>query len=230
MLLPAPLRSLLLATLTLAFPFSQRQQPSSGPVIASDFPDPSIIHVNDTWYAFGTQSMYDHQDIRVQLATSIDFETWTLTGHDAMVCHSYSPVRRQRCDVRGISSRPDLLANREPSPSGSIRATPKPGPQTSTSAKMAPSSSITRPARRPEATAVCTASAPPSATPSRDPTTPTPMSLSHVPWSKAVQSMPQLSKTPTTAAATSCIRSTAMRSGMVAAAATPSSPSSARPS
>lgn len=27
----------------------------SGPVITSDFPDPSIVHIGDIWYAFGTQ-------------------------------------------------------------------------------------------------------------------------------------------------------------------------------
>jgi len=66
----------------LALPITKRE--IQGPVITSDFPDPSIIKVGDTWYAFGTQSVFDYTDIRVQLATSTDFNTWTVTGNDAM--------------------------------------------------------------------------------------------------------------------------------------------------
>lgn len=55
------------------------------PVITSDFPDPSIINVGDTWYAFASQSEYDQQEIKIQLATSTDFKTWkVLLGHDAL--------------------------------------------------------------------------------------------------------------------------------------------------
>lgn len=72
-------------TFSSAFPLTKRQT-LSAPVITTDFPDPSIICVDSTWYAFGTQSIFDYRDIRVQLATSNDFETWTLTGEDAMVC------------------------------------------------------------------------------------------------------------------------------------------------
>lgn len=56
------------------------------PVITTDFPDPSIIFVDGTWYAFGTQSIFDFKDIRVQVATSDDFEMWEVTEIDAMVC------------------------------------------------------------------------------------------------------------------------------------------------
>jgi len=52
----------------------------AGPVISSDFPDPAIIKVGDTWYAFGTQSVYDYTDVKVQIATSTDFYTWSLRG------------------------------------------------------------------------------------------------------------------------------------------------------
>lgn len=76
------LLSMSLLTPSLAFPLTKRN--IQGPVITSDFPDPSIIKVGNTWYAFGTQSNFDYTDIRVQLATSDDFETWTLTGNDAM--------------------------------------------------------------------------------------------------------------------------------------------------
>ncbi|KAF2165110.1 glycoside hydrolase family 43 protein [Zasmidium cellare ATCC 36951] len=54
------------------------------PVITTDFPDPTIIKVGNTWYAFASQSAYDYKDIKVQLATSTDFNTWTVTGKDAL--------------------------------------------------------------------------------------------------------------------------------------------------
>jgi beta-xylosidase len=52
----------------------------AGPVISSDFPDPAIIKVGDTWYAFGTQSVYDYTNVKVQIATSNDFYSWSLRG------------------------------------------------------------------------------------------------------------------------------------------------------
>lgn len=48
------------------------------------FPDPSLIKDGDIWYAFGTQSRYDFKDVKVQLATSQDFDTWIVTGNDAL--------------------------------------------------------------------------------------------------------------------------------------------------
>ncbi|KAM0713552.1 hypothetical protein Q7P37_010514 [Cladosporium fusiforme] len=68
---------------SLAMPLVKREV--WGPVIKSDFPDPSIIRVGDTWYAFGTQSLFDFKDVRVQFATSNDFTTWSLReGYDAL--------------------------------------------------------------------------------------------------------------------------------------------------
>lgn len=55
----------------------------SGPVISSNFPDPSIIKVGGTWYSFGT-NLGDSTVPHVQIATSTDFKTWTLTGDDAL--------------------------------------------------------------------------------------------------------------------------------------------------
>ena len=53
--------------------------------INSDFPDPSIVPLDGTWYAFGTQSIYDNTNIKVQLATSTDFNSWELRqGYDAL--------------------------------------------------------------------------------------------------------------------------------------------------
>lgn len=53
----------------------------TGPVISTDFPDPSIIQVNDTWYAFATSGA----GLNVRVATSPDFVTWTVVeGYDAM--------------------------------------------------------------------------------------------------------------------------------------------------
>lgn len=50
----------------------------SGPHISTDFPDPSILRVGDTWYALAGQSLYDYTSTHIQIATSTDFETWTL--------------------------------------------------------------------------------------------------------------------------------------------------------
>ncbi|KAI9697707.1 MAG: hypothetical protein M1820_007694 [Bogoriella megaspora] len=48
----------------------------------ADFPDPSIIEVDSTWYAFATTS---NNKLHIQVASSPDFETWTLrSGYDAL--------------------------------------------------------------------------------------------------------------------------------------------------
>lgn len=53
----------------------------TGPVITSNFPDPSIVKGTDgKWYAFSTTSGGKH----VPVATSSDFVTWTVTGKDAL--------------------------------------------------------------------------------------------------------------------------------------------------
>ena len=51
----------------------------TGPAITSYFPDPSIITVGGTYYAFGTSSSFN-----VPTATSKGGSTWKLTGTDAM--------------------------------------------------------------------------------------------------------------------------------------------------
>ncbi|KAG6901592.1 hypothetical protein C0995_010263 [Termitomyces sp. Mi166 len=52
------------------------------PVISSNFPDPSILWVasEKTWFAFATNS----GGINVQIATSSNFNTWAVTGQDAL--------------------------------------------------------------------------------------------------------------------------------------------------
>ncbi|KAF7192965.1 Extracellular endo-alpha-(1-_5)-L-arabinanase [Pseudocercospora fuligena] len=72
----------LLGGLALSAPLEKRD--NLRPVISTDFPDPSIIKVGDTWYAFASQSTHDFKNIKVQLATSKDFNSWTLTGKDAL--------------------------------------------------------------------------------------------------------------------------------------------------
>lgn len=62
---------LILSTPTFAIPINKRQQ-LPVPAIASHFPDPSIIQVDGMWWAFVTQSIYDHKDIRVQVVVSSD--------------------------------------------------------------------------------------------------------------------------------------------------------------
>jgi beta-xylosidase len=57
----------------------------SGAVITVDFPDPSIVKVDNGWYAFGTQSIYDNKNIHIQVASSSDFNYWSLhNGQDAL--------------------------------------------------------------------------------------------------------------------------------------------------
>ena len=57
-----------------------------GPVVALNFPDPSIIHLDGTSYAFATNNRgYGGEMIHIQMATSTDNETWTyLQGQDAL--------------------------------------------------------------------------------------------------------------------------------------------------
>lgn len=67
-----------------AAPILQKRS-ESGPHITTDFPDPSILRVGNTWYAFAGQSLYDYKDTHIQIATSTDFETWTLQpGNDML--------------------------------------------------------------------------------------------------------------------------------------------------
>lgn len=50
-------------------------------VINADFPDPSFVETPEgIWYAFGTNS----KDKKVQVASSKDFETWTVLDIDAL--------------------------------------------------------------------------------------------------------------------------------------------------
>ena len=58
----------------------------NGPVISSNFPDPSAIYVDGTWYAFGTNDHFQDgpKGQNIQIATSTDFVHWTLTGKDAL--------------------------------------------------------------------------------------------------------------------------------------------------
>lgn len=53
------------------------------PVFDTDFPDPALLRVDTNWYAYATGK--SDQSVHVQLATSSDYETWTLqTGHDVL--------------------------------------------------------------------------------------------------------------------------------------------------
>lgn len=44
--------------------------------ITANFPDPSIVKVNGTWYAFATHTR--GTDIKIQVAQSVNFEDWTV--------------------------------------------------------------------------------------------------------------------------------------------------------
>ena len=82
------LHNMLFPTLLILISFSlfSSQSPitkrafSDGPVIASNFPDPSFISVGGIYYAFATNNGAQN----VQIATSPDFNNWTVTGADAL--------------------------------------------------------------------------------------------------------------------------------------------------
>src|SRR4029077_1725148 len=55
------------------------------PVSPGDFPDPSILNDNGTYYAFATQNAAaPSQTIDIQEATSTDGVTWTQLNSDAL--------------------------------------------------------------------------------------------------------------------------------------------------
>ncbi|KKY22700.1 putative glycosyl hydrolase family 43 protein [Phaeomoniella chlamydospora] len=58
-----------------------------GPVIPFNFPDPSILHINDITYAFATNNRLSTLAdlVHIQVATSQDNHTWSLhSDHDAL--------------------------------------------------------------------------------------------------------------------------------------------------
>jgi hypothetical protein len=81
--------SLVLACIALLQPSStapiSQTRSEFGPHITTDFPDPSLLRVGDIWYAFAGQSLYDYTSTHIQIATSIDFKTWTLQPANDML-------------------------------------------------------------------------------------------------------------------------------------------------
>ena len=132
---------------------------SNGPVITADFPDPSFINVGGTYYAFATNNGVQN----IQVATSPDFATWTVTGNDALPnIPSWSvPGNVWAPDVvqvvRNIHRKPRLRKNGNTH--GSLKRRP-----------TAPSSSTFPPF--PPQTQACTASGPPPPRQSKAPTRP----------------------------------------------------------
>jgi beta-xylosidase len=82
-MLSTTLTLLVTALLSSAAPVDRRS--TSGAVITIDYPDPAIVSVNNKWTAFGTQSLYDNKQIHIQVASSSDFNSWSLhNGQDAL--------------------------------------------------------------------------------------------------------------------------------------------------
>ncbi|KAF7307604.1 Arabinan endo-1,5-alpha-L-arabinosidase [Mycena indigotica] len=74
-----------LVSLSFAIPssnFTSTKRSVSGPAIATDFPDPSLLWVpqENSWFAFGTTGNGKH----VQMASSPDFKTWTYENTDPL--------------------------------------------------------------------------------------------------------------------------------------------------
>jgi beta-xylosidase len=65
-------------------PDSTRSSTVKGPVMNHNFPDPAIVKYDGVWYAFGTNNAPSPRPY-VQVATSYDFEKWTLNMHDALL-------------------------------------------------------------------------------------------------------------------------------------------------
>ena len=68
-----------LITQSTSLPLAKRAF-SNGPVITADFPDPSLLQINGTYYSFATQSGGKH----IQSASSPDFGSWTVSSEDAL--------------------------------------------------------------------------------------------------------------------------------------------------
>jgi len=52
------------------------------PVLDQDFPDPDLLEVDGTWYAYATQPR--DGSLNVQMATSADLETWEMATEDPL--------------------------------------------------------------------------------------------------------------------------------------------------
>ena len=56
---------------------------SNGPVISTNFQDPCVLNISNTYYAFSGPN--GNPPLNVQLATSADFNSWTVrSGYDAL--------------------------------------------------------------------------------------------------------------------------------------------------
>ena len=56
----------------------------AGPVVSTNFPDPAIIQVGNTYYSFATSNKWSNDTIHIQVATSTDYTTWTVLNQDAL--------------------------------------------------------------------------------------------------------------------------------------------------
>lgn len=73
----------LLAILSYVSAMPHQKRSSTGPVISSNFQDPSVIDVDGTYYAYSGPN--GNPPVHVQLATSSDFENWQLVpGYDVL--------------------------------------------------------------------------------------------------------------------------------------------------
>ena len=52
----------------------------TNPVLNTNFPDPTVININGTYYAYATNSMHDGKMINIQIASSKDLFNWKYEG------------------------------------------------------------------------------------------------------------------------------------------------------
>ena len=75
------LRYFLLILLSVIFqPFCYGQNKISNPVFNVNFPDPTIIRVNDTYYAYATNGSIEGKHYNLPVAVSKDLQEWKIAG------------------------------------------------------------------------------------------------------------------------------------------------------
>lgn len=90
---------ILVIVITLPIVLTHRDRSSDDPIpnrpndpthprlVLDNFPDPGLLQLNGTWYAFGTSPQTNVNSTRnphIPIATSQDFIHWNLTGLDAL--------------------------------------------------------------------------------------------------------------------------------------------------
>ncbi|WP_207434800.1 glycoside hydrolase family 43 protein [Sabulibacter ruber] len=74
------MKSKLMAILFSIVSLSGWAQKTMNPVIDQDFPDPTVVRVGDTYYAYATNSDVEGKTLNIQVASSKDLQNWKIEG------------------------------------------------------------------------------------------------------------------------------------------------------